>query len=79
MIRLQLGCLECRQILDGTFAAEKVESIVAAFNSAHLIDRCKEEPDGGEAREGTAAGSPEPVDSGEDEGGSAGPASGKPH
>ena len=68
MIRVQIACLECRQMMDSTFAANKVESMVAAFNQSHLFGQCREEtPDGGEAQEEPAAGSSVADDGGVDE------------
>ena len=68
MIRLTIACLECRQVLDGTFAVSKVENMVAAFNAAHLFDLCGEEPHGGEAQEESTAESDNEDGRGADEG-----------
>ena len=68
MIRLTIACLECRQVLDGTFAVSKVDNMVAAFNAVHLFDLCGEEPHGGEAQEEPTAGSDNEVGRGADEG-----------
>jgi hypothetical protein len=64
MIRITIACLECRQVLDGTYAVSKVESMVAAFNAVHLFDSCGEEPHGGEAQEEPVAGSHDEGDGG---------------
>jgi hypothetical protein len=66
MIRIQMACLSCGQIIDGTFAARSIIGIVSAFDAAHLYEACRKEPlDGGAQEEEPAAG----TDSGDTAGG----------
>jgi hypothetical protein len=69
MIRIQMACLTCGQIIDGTFAARSVIGIVSAYDAAHLYEACrKEDLDGGAQEAESAAGS----DSGDTSGQEAG-------
>lgn len=57
MIRIQMGCLSCGQMIDGTFAARSVVGVVSAFDSVHLYPQCQKEPrDGGEEEAKPASG-----------------------
>lgn len=71
MIRIQMGCLECGQLIDGTFAARSVVGIVAAFDDVHLYEKCRKEPkDGGEEEGKPVAAAPDAGDGGTGEAGS---------
>lgn len=54
MIRIQIGCQTCGQIVDGTFAAGKIPAVAEWFNTQHLYPKCMEETDG-RAQEGEPA------------------------
>lgn len=55
MIRIQIYCHACKQIVDCTVAARRGRAIAATFEDLHTLDACMEEPDG-QDQEGPGAG-----------------------